>query len=404
MEILAYKYRLYPTAAQRIALAQHFGCVRKIYNHFLGKHNEAYEATKCSWNRYIFQAQIPDLKNELPYLKAANSQALQSSLLHLDRAFLAFFKKKSGYPSFKSKFYEQAFCVPQNTKVDFQKKLVFLPKFKTGIRCKFHRQFEGKIKSSTVIKTKTGEYYIAIVVERDIVAEIQATIELAKCLGIDVGLESFLTMSNGVKIVNPRWLKQAEKKLKREQRRLSKKVKGSKNREKQRAILAKQHQKVSNQRKDFQHKLSRAIVDDNQVSAIFVEDLNIGGMLKNHCLAKAISSVAWGQFLRFLEYKAQRKGKLFAKIGRFRASTKPCNICGFVNEELTLFDRTWQCPNCLTVHDRDINAAINIRNIGWSTVGTTGIYACGEGTSTFVAPLLKQVPSLKQEARHFNGE
>lgn len=401
MQILSYKYRLYPNKAQKEFLAQHFGCVRKIYNHFLSESGSDYQNYDQPWNRYRYQRQLPALKQQFAYLSDVNSQSLQVSLQNLDKAFKAFFKKRADYPQFKSKHYEQSFCIPQSTTVDFEAKTIFIPKLKTGIRCELHRAFEGQIKSSTITKNCQGQYYISITVERDIEQEIVSTLDAAKAIGIDVGLESFLTMSDGTKVDNPRWLKKAERRLKKLQRRLSKKIKGSANRNKARIKVAKQHAKVSNQRKDFQHKLSRKIVDDNQVSMIFAEDLNIRGMLKNSRLAKSISSVAWGQFLRFLEYKAHRKGKLFQKIGKFKASSKLCHVCGYKHDNLELSDRTWKCPKCDTVHDRDINAAINIRNIGLNTVGTTGIYACGEETSTIEPLILWQVTSPKQEAPQF---
>jgi len=401
VQLLGYKYRLYPNKEQKEFLAKHFGCVRKIYNHFLGEHEQAYKDSKKPWNFYEYKRELPVLKEQFPFLSEINSQSLQDSLGNLDRAYKNFFEHRAKKPSFKSKWYDQACGIPQNAKVDFENGLVFVPKLKSGIKCEFHRRFEGNIKHATLMKNRQGQYFISLTIERDIMLEIQKTFEQAKAIGIDVGLESFLTISDGTKIDNPRWLKQAEKKLKKLQCRLSKKIKGSNNRNKQRMKVAKQHAKVANQRKDFQHKLSRKIVDDNQVSMIFVEDLNINGMLKNHKLAKSISNVAWGQFLRFLEYKAHWKGKLFQRIGRFKASTKLCSVCGYHNNALELSDRIWQCPKCLTTHDRDINAAVNIRQIGLSTAGIAGTHACGEGTPTVELSVLQQVLSLKQEAPQF---
>ena len=401
----AFEYRLCPNAKHRDAFAQHFGCVRKVYNHFLGEHKKAYEAEKTSWNFYEYKRKLPTLKQELLYLKDVNSQSLQAAVQNLDKGYKSFFAKRTGYPKFKSRHHKQSFCVPQNTKVDFEQGLVFIPKLKTGIKCKFHRRFEGTIKQSTISKTQNGEYYISITVEEpDTVQKMQQTLDAATAIGIDVGLLSFLTLSDGTKVDNPRWFKQSEKKLARLQRKLSKRIKGSKNRNKQRLKVAKQHQKVANQRKDFQHKLSHKIVDDNQVSMIFVEDLSVRGMLKNRKLAKHISSVAWSQFIRFVEYKAKRAGKFFGKIGRFEPSSKMCHVCGHVNPDLELKDRTWECPHCLSVLDRDINAAINIRNIGLYTAGIAEIHACGEETPTVELSVLQQVASLKQEAPHFNGE
>jgi putative transposase len=400
-----YQFRAYPNTGHKEFIAQHFGCTRKVYNHFLGKHEQDYKDSQKPWNFYEYKRELPVLKEQFPFLKDVNSQSLQAAVQNLDKAYKSFFARRAKHPRFKSKHHRQSFCVPQNTKVDFERGLVFIPKLKTGIRCKFHRRFEGTIKQTTLTKTQNGEYYISITVEEpDTVQKMQHTLDEAKAVGIDVGLLSFLTLSDGTKVDNPRWFKQSEKKLARVQRKLSKRIKGSKNRNKQRLKVAKQHQKVSNQRKDFQHKLSRKIVDDSQVSMIFVEDLNVRGMLKNRKLAKHISSVAWGQFLRFLEYKAHRAGKFFGKIGRFEPSSKMCHVCGHINHDLDLSERTWQCPHCLSVLDRDINAAINIRDIGLHTAGIAGIHACGEETPTVEPSVLQQVTSLKQEARHFNGE
>lgn len=406
MQLLGYQFRLCPNAMHEEFFAQHFGCTRKVYNHVLGKHKQAYKDTQKAWNFYEYKRELPELKVQFPYLKDINSQSLQAAVQNLDKAYKSFFARTAKHPRFKSKHRKQSFCVPQNTKVDFDRGLVFIPKLKTGIKCRFHRRFEGTIKQATITKTQNGEYYISITVEEpDIVHKMQQTLDAATAIGIDVGLLSFLTLSDGTKVDNPRWLKQSEKKLARLQRKLSKKIKGSKNRNKQRLKVAKQHQKVSNQRKDFQHKLSRKIVDDNQVSMIFVEELNVRNMLKNRKFAKHISSVAWGQFLRFVEYKAHRAGKFFGKIGRFEPSSKMCHVCGHINHDLDLSERTWQCPHCLSVLDRDINAAINIRNMGLHTAGIAGINACGEnnlyckGFQPF-----QQVVSTKQEARHFNGE
>ena len=399
--LLAYKYRLYPNKKQKINFAQHFGCVRMIYNYFLNKQKQAYQTTKAPWNRFFYQAQIPELKKQLPYLKNVNSQSLQFSVQNLDKAYKNFFRHQMGEPCFKLKHHEQSFCVPQNVKVDFQKKQIFIPKLQTGINCKIHRIFNGEIKQATVIKTKTEKYYISIVVEQPDIAEcLRVKLNEMPAIGIDVGLLSFLTLSDGTKVDNPHWFKESEEKLARLQRKLSKRVKCSNNRNKQRIKVAKQHQKVANQRKDFQHKLSRKIVDDNQVNMILVENLNIRGMLMNHKLAKHISSVAWGQFLRFLEYKTLRAGKHFSKIGRFEPTSKMCHVCGHINDSLNLSDRTWQCPHCLSMLDRDINAAINIRDIGLGlyTAGIAGINTCGEGTATVEPANLRQVSLLKQEA------
>jgi putative transposase len=303
---------------------------------------------------------LPDLKAQYNWLKDVNSQSLQSSIDNLDNAFQKFFRKEAEYPAFKSKNNPvQSFQIPQHYVVDLGKGTVKLPKVKEPIKVKFHRRFDGETRTATVSRTPTGKYFISILVEDG--REIPEKVSSGPSIGIDVGISHFAILSTGEKIENLRHLKKSMAKLKAEQRALSRKKKGSGNRKIQRLVVAKLHEKITNQRNDFQHKLSNRLVNENQV--IVLEDMNIKGMVRNHCLAQAISDVAWGNFIMKLKYKAERCGKTIQQIGRFVPSSKLCSICGYKNADLTLKDRSWECPSCHTKHDRDINAAINILNI-----------------------------------------
>jgi putative transposase len=234
---------------------------------------------------------------------------------------------------------------------------------------------EGKIKHATISRTKAGNYYIALCCETKEAVEAKP-ITPETTIGIDVGLKSFAVLSTGETVDNPRFLKTAVK-VKREQRRFSRKVKGSKSRKEQAVQLAKVSEHIANQRKDFLQKLSHYIVSDSQTNAVVVENLNIKGMMKNHKLAGAISDVGWGDFMRMLQYKCEWSGKNFLQIGRFEPSSKTCSVCGFVNNELTLKDRSWKCDGCGTQHDRDVNAAINIKNMKLRELGLLKPLASG---------------------------
>jgi transposase, IS605 OrfB family, central region len=308
-------------------------------------------------------------KSEYPFLKEVDSLALANTQLNLEKAFKNYFKnpKHFGLPKFKKKKNKQAYTtnnVNNNIKIDFENGLLYLPKIKNGIKIKLHRKFEGKIKSVTIVKTTSGSYYASILVETENVKNKVREPKNRQC-GIDLGLKDFAIITNNTgiyKIEHPKYLRKAEKRLKRLQRALSRKQKGSKNFEKARKRLAIQYEYVSNARNDFLHKLSKAIIDDNQV--IVVEDLNVKGIQQNPYLSKSISDSGFGTFLRYLEYKAQWYGRELIVVNRFYPSSKLCNVCGYKYNELKLSDRYWQCPICGTYHDRDINASINLYKIG----------------------------------------
>lgn len=373
-----YKYRIYPNKKQEVLLAKHFGCTRYIYNYGLERKIKSYSETKKSVSRFIIQADLPKLKKaeETKWLSEVNSLSLQASLLNLDMAFTRFFKEKKGFPKFKSKHNNrQSFQVPQNTTVDYDAERVYLPKFKEGIKCKFDRQFKGKIKTSTVSKTPTGKYFISILVETNDAIPSKAPIDENKAVGVDLGIKTFATLSDGTEIQNPKYLKRALKKLKRLQRSVSRKVKGSNKRKKAVKLLACQYEKVANKRKDFLHKTSKYLID--RYDTICLETLSASNMIKNHRLARALSDISIGTFNAYMDYKAEWYGKNIIRIGRFEPSSKMCS-CGHIYSGLKLSDRMWTCPSCGSVNQRDLLVARNIKKFAFklnNTAGTAGIYA-----------------------------
>lgn len=360
MMFKAYKYRLYPTKSQKVLLEKHFGAVRYIYNKGLATKIESYQKDKSKISRYDLQKQVVEMKNsDCAWLKEVNAQSLQFALFNLDNAFAKFFKKKAAFPRFKSKKNNQSFSCPQQNRVNFDKSKFYTTKFKEGIKTIFSREFNGKIKTCTISRTATNKYFVSILVDESTpeVKPVEPTED--KCLGIDLGISSFATFSNGEKVENPRFLSKKLKKLRKLSKSHSKKKKGSKNREKSRKKLAVLHEKVTNCRKDFQHKLSREIADNQGYNCVAIETLGIQGMIKNKRLARHIQDCSWYQFKTILKYKLERNGKQMLEIGRFQPSSKICS-CGEINNELSLKDRIWTCSKCNVTHDRDILAAKNI--------------------------------------------
>ena len=340
--------------------SKHFGCCRWIYNWALAKKMAAYQATRQTLHRYDLVPELPKLKKaeETAWLSEVNSQSLQQELVYLELAYEKFFKEKKGFPKFKSKHNDhQSFGCPQNVTVDDSE--ISFPKI-GPVKAVISRSFEGKIKTVTVSRTPTGKYFAAVLVEDG--KKLPATKKYSQktTLGIDLGLTHFATLSTGEKIANPRHLKQNLARLKREQRRFSRRVKGSNRRNKQRIKVARVHERVANIRKDFLHKLSTRLVSENQ--ALAFETLNIAGMLRNHKLARHISDAGWKTFIQFSAYKLLWNGKTLLQIGRFEPSSKLCD-CGDINRDLTLSDRTWTCKKCNRTYDRDIQAAKNIKRM-----------------------------------------
>ena len=359
----SYKYRLYPNKDQRIALAKNFGCVRYIYNKGLETKVKHYEKKGKTLSCFdLIGGMLKQEKIQNYWLREAYSQSLQESLRNLDNAFTRFFKKKGGFPNFKKKNNRQSCQYTQGVKVNWHNSTSFIPKI-GDMKTIFSRQFDGKIKTCTISKAPTCKYFISIMVDDGKKLPKAKKIKANTTIGVDLGLKDFAILSTGEKVVNPRNLRNSISRLKILQHRASKKKKGSNNRKKTFLKVAKLHERIANKRTDFLHKLTYKLTHDNQVDTICMEDLNVAGMMKNHKLAQAISDVSWSKGIEFLKYKCQWYGKNFIQIGRFEASSKTCSVCGCINNNLTLNDREWTC-SCGIHHDRDINAAINIKKFG----------------------------------------
>jgi len=318
---------------------------------------------------------LPDLKKEFEWLTEVNSQSLQQTNRNLDSAFTRFFREKKGFPKFKSRKNPlQTFGIPQHYKVDFDNNQVKLPKI-GWIKTKLSRPFNGISKTATVSMTATGKFFISILVDDGRETPEKEPFGYDSTIGLDVGITDFVTMSDGTKINNPKFLIGYIQRLKVLQRRVSQKKKGSKNRDKAKYQVAKQHEKITDQRKDFLHKVSSKAVSDNQ--AIAIETLNVTGMMKNHCLAQAIGDASWSEFFRQLEYKCEWYGKTLLRIGQFEPSSKICSVCGSINDDLKLSDREWTCAGCGTLRDRDVNASINIKKFTLQDQNLIGVIAPG---------------------------
>ncbi|WP_293331774.1 IS200/IS605 family element RNA-guided endonuclease TnpB [Microcoleus sp. CAWBG58] len=368
----AFKYKIYPTNVQSILLAKSFGCTRWFYNYALNLTSETYKQTGKGLSRNEIINLLPSLKKEYEWLTEAPSQVLQQAALNLSSAFLNFFEGRAKYPNFKKKQNRQSIRFPQGCKL--KDDTLKLPKI-GDVHCKVSRQPEGSLKSVTVSVSPSGEYFAACLYDDGKVLPEKSS--EGKAIGIDVGLTHYAITSNGTKHGNPKYYRKYEKKLAKRQKQLSRKLKESNNRNKARVKVAKVHAKIVRCREDFLHKLSRKLVDENQV--IVVENLAVRNMVKNHSLAKSISDAGWGQFCTMLKYKAQWAGKTYIEVDRFFPSSKTCNNCLNRVDSLSLNIRSWQCPKCGENHDRDINAAKNILYEGLRilTVGHTATASGG---------------------------
>jgi putative transposase len=375
----SYQFRLKPTEEQKVLLEKHFGCSRFVYNHFLKEKQEHYARTKECLNYYTCCGNLVKLKrNEFEWLKEVNAQSLIDSLRHLESAYSNFFHKRSKFPKYKSKKNRNSFSIPQYVKV--VKNKVFFPKFSEGIKFIKHGKIDRKkICYATLSKIPSGKYFVSITCEI-----IQPTLpKTNKSVGIDLGLKDFAITSEGKTYSNPRYFKKYQKKLKIAQQHFQRKekhtevrqdevkyTKSSNRREKQRIKVAKIHEKIVNSRKDMQHKVSTDLI--RNYDTICLESLGVKNMMQNHKLARSIADASWSSFIEKLKYKAKLYGREIIQIDKFFPSSKMCSKCGWINQALTLDVREWTCPQCNSVYNRDVNAAINIlaQGINIQSLGT----------------------------------
>lgn len=365
---ISYKFRLYPNKQQEVLIQKTFGCVRYVFNYFLSERKRRYEESGEKMGFYSCCKELTALKHsfDMEWLREPDKNALQYAIKDLDQAFQNFFRRckkggKPGYPKFKSKKdHHNSYKTGNLTKeIEVFSNSIKLPKL-GKVKCRISREVKGRILNATISQAPSGKYFVSICCTD---VEIDMHKSTGAMVGLDMGLREFAISSDGTAYENPRYFHESEKRLARLQRKLSRKSKDSKRREKARIAVAKAHEKVSNQRRDFLQKLSTKLVKENDLIAI--EDLSTQGMMKNHNLAKSIGDASWGEFKRMLEYKTAWHKKVLIKIDRFFPSSQLCSECGYRNagtKDLSM--RKWVCPQCGATHDRDVNAAKNILKEG----------------------------------------
>lgn len=371
---ISYKFRLYPNKNQIELLQKHFDATRFIYNHFLEQKIKVYKETKKTISWIKQSSELPSLKENNVWLKDVNSQSLQQSIINLDRAYTAFFRSNNDFPKFKTKKKSRkTFSVSitsNNIKLDIEHNRLCIPKFikNNTIKCKFHREVKGKIKQATISQDKDSKYYVSILTEINEMFKPKPKTDRETGIGLDFGLNTFITDSNGTKVESPKYFKQSSRKLAKHQQELTKLDKDTVRYKSKQEQITKLYSKIARQRKDFLDKLSYKLTHDNQMNTICIEDLSINKMQEKgwRGLNRSISDQGWYTFTQMLQYKCDWYGRNIIKIGRFDPSSKTCNCCGVVKHDLKLSDRVWTCKECNTEHDRDINAAKNILDFAFN--------------------------------------
>lgn len=371
----AYKYKLNPTIKQQTSLLQAMGNARFVYNWGLAKKKDAWNSNKQRLSFIELSAMITEMKKseEYSWLGLCGRQCITQSLRNLDNSFTNFFKKRAGFPKFKTKHSKQTVKFEKKPKLDFEQWKIRIPTI-GWVKINRNRTFDSenvKIGTTTVTRDNKGVFWCIILVDDEKMPPLKAKMDEQTSVGIDFGIKTWATLSDGTKVENPKFLEKTERKLRLLNRRFARKQKGSKNRERARVKLAKYYERIANKREDFTNKLSTEWI--RKYDTICLEDLNITGMTRNHYLARSINSAAWNSIIKKLVYKAEWYGKNLIFIGRFDPSSKMCHDCGYINKELKLSDREWTCPICGKHHDRDINAAENIKTFGLHPQALVGI-------------------------------